>query len=174
MIIMLNGSFGVGKTTTAHALVQCLPHAMIYDPEEVGVMLRTITHGIRGQHEDTGDFQDIALWPAMTVLTAERVYQHYQRTLIVPMTITKPAYFAEIKAGLAHISPPLYHFCLIASSPTIQRRLLARGETAGGWSWRMAEKCVWALRGAAFEEYVDAEHQGTAEIVQNILQRVAA
>lgn len=174
MIIMLNGSFGVGKTTTAQALVQCLPHAMIYDPEEVGVMLRVMTHGIREPHEDTGDFQNIALWPAMTVLLAERVYQHYQRTLIVPMTIIKPAYLQEIKAGLARISPPLHHFCLAASLPTIQRRLLARGEMAGGWSWRMAEQCVWALQGAAFEEYIDAEHQGTAAIIQAIRQRIAA
>jgi hypothetical protein len=115
---------------------------MIFDPEEVGLMLRAITHGIRLPHEDTGDFQDLALWPVMTVLTTERVYQHYQRTLIVPMTIIKPSYFREIKAGLARISPPLHHFCLIASLSTIQSRLLARGEKAGGWPWQMAEKCV--------------------------------
>lgn len=173
MVIMLNGSFGIGKTTTAQALVQCLPHAMIFDPEEVGMMLRAMTHGIRSPHEDTGDFQDLALWPAMTVLTAERVYQHYQRTLIVSMTIIKPSYFQEIKAGLAHVSPPIHHFCLTASLPIIQHRLLARGEALGGWSWQTAEKCVWALRGPAFEEYIDAEHQPTAAIVQQILQRVA-
>jgi len=33
MIILLNGSFAVGKTTIAELLVQRLYHAMLYDPE---------------------------------------------------------------------------------------------------------------------------------------------
>jgi len=36
MIILINGSFAVGKTTTAELLVQRLYHCMLYDPEIVG------------------------------------------------------------------------------------------------------------------------------------------
>lgn len=36
MIIMINGAFGVGKTTTAQALNEELANSMIYDPELVG------------------------------------------------------------------------------------------------------------------------------------------
>ncbi|MBQ7827680.1 MAG: AAA family ATPase, partial [Clostridia bacterium] len=42
MIIMINGPFGVGKTTVASLLNERLDNSMIYDPEEVGFMLRSI------------------------------------------------------------------------------------------------------------------------------------
>ncbi len=34
MIVMLNGSFGAGKTTIAHELLALLPGAMLYRPRE--------------------------------------------------------------------------------------------------------------------------------------------
>jgi deoxyadenosine/deoxycytidine kinase len=37
---MINGAFGSGKTTTAQMLKPLIPNSMIYDPEEVGYMLR--------------------------------------------------------------------------------------------------------------------------------------
>ena len=42
MIIMINGAFGVGKTTIANELLKEIKNSMIYDPEEVGFMLRNI------------------------------------------------------------------------------------------------------------------------------------
>ncbi|MDY0393289.1 AAA family ATPase [Virgibacillus halophilus] len=42
MIIMINGAFGVGKTTVANRLQKELDNSMIFDPEEVGFMLRNI------------------------------------------------------------------------------------------------------------------------------------
>lgn len=36
MIIMINGAFGVGKTTTAEALHKKMENSMIYDPEMIG------------------------------------------------------------------------------------------------------------------------------------------
>lgn len=42
MIIMINGAFGVGKTTVATILLERIPNSMLIDPEEVGYMLRNI------------------------------------------------------------------------------------------------------------------------------------
>ena len=42
MIVMINGAFGVGKTTAAKGLLAPIPDSMLYDPEDVGQMLRTI------------------------------------------------------------------------------------------------------------------------------------
>ena len=39
MIIWLNGGFGAGKTTLAEELHRRLPDAVVYDPEDVGLML---------------------------------------------------------------------------------------------------------------------------------------
>ena len=39
VIIWVNGGFGAGKTTLAQELHRRLPDAVVYDPEEVGIML---------------------------------------------------------------------------------------------------------------------------------------
>ncbi|GLI84134.1 hypothetical protein ANABIO32_18340 [Rossellomorea marisflavi] len=49
MIIMINGAFGAGKTTLANALCKELPGSMIFDPEEVGYMLRNVIPEERGK-----------------------------------------------------------------------------------------------------------------------------
>jgi len=79
---MINGAFGIGKTTVANGLVTQIPNSMLYDPEEVGQMLRMVTQGYRLSHEDTDDFQDIDLWPSMTVEVAQRLLSKYQRNLV--------------------------------------------------------------------------------------------
>jgi len=42
MIVMINGAFGVCKTTGAKGLLAPIPDRMLYDPEDVGQILRTI------------------------------------------------------------------------------------------------------------------------------------
>lgn len=74
MIIMLNGSFGVGKSTTAIALAERIPNSLIFDPEEVGQLVRRITDGARSTEEETDDFQDIRLWRSLTVITVQQLY----------------------------------------------------------------------------------------------------
>ena len=39
MIIWINGAFGAGKTTLAEELHRRLPDAVVYNPEDVGLML---------------------------------------------------------------------------------------------------------------------------------------
>ena len=39
VIIWINGGFGAGKTTLAQELHRRLPDAVVYDPEDVGLML---------------------------------------------------------------------------------------------------------------------------------------
>ena len=141
MIIMLNGSFGVGKSSVANELKRIIPNSMIYNPEIVGTALRYLTNGRRAPHEATGDFQDIRMWPKLTVVTAEHLFRVFRRSLIVPMTLANPEYLKTIKNGLAAISPPLYHFCLVASLDTIQQRLQNREEDIS-WSWNKAQEYV--------------------------------
>ncbi|TQS23083.1 hypothetical protein [Microbispora sp. KK1-11] len=59
MIVWLNGTFGVGKTTTAAELVRLIPGAHFFDPEQVGVMLRHAT-GLPLHHLTA--YQDALPW----------------------------------------------------------------------------------------------------------------
>lgn len=167
MIIMLNGSFGVGKSSVANDLEGIIPNCMIYDPEIVGHFLRYLTDGIRAPHEETGDFQDITLWPTLTVVTAEHLFQQYGRSLIVPMTIANPTYLITIKNGLAAISPPLYHFCLTASLDTIHQRLHTREEDTS-WAWMKAQEYEPLFGDPQYGIHIDTEGVTIAQVVGQI------
>ena len=56
MIIWINGSFGVGKTTIAEKLKERIKNSIIYDPEKVGLFLDKMLS------EKKDDFQDYELW----------------------------------------------------------------------------------------------------------------
>jgi chloramphenicol 3-O-phosphotransferase len=172
LIIMLNGSFGVGKTSTALALSEQLPNAMIFDPEIVGQMARFLTIGILPDAESTDDFQDIALWRTVSIATAGSLVRQYGRDLIIPMTLANPAYYEEFRTGLEQIDPCLYHFCLIAPLETIQQRLIGRGDKEGSWPWQKAQQCVPALADARFQTHINTENQTIAASVAQILDHV--
>ena len=91
---MLNGAFGVGKTTVARALVSALPNAPLFDPEEVGYLARRLTEGVRAGAEDTDDFQDIALWRSLTIQSVAVLRRQYRPTLVIPMTLAVATMFA--------------------------------------------------------------------------------
>ena len=94
MILMINGPFGVGKTSAAARLTKALPNAMLYDPEEVGYMLCNIVmEEVMHDSERTQDFQDLNLWRQLVVEVAGRLVKEYDRDLIVPMTLCNPDYF---------------------------------------------------------------------------------
>lgn len=84
MIVLINGPFGVGKTTQANLLVEELDNSMLFDPEEIGSMLR---HIISTDIVTYDDFQDNPLWKTISVEIAKAVKKEYQRHLIIPMTI---------------------------------------------------------------------------------------
>ena len=85
MIIWINGSFGVGKTSTAKVLNEELDKSIIYDPEEIGGFLSNIFN-----HEKD-DFQDYELWRILnsdilkylcsifSTLSTSSVFEYFKR-----------------------------------------------------------------------------------------------
>lgn len=84
MIIMINGAFGVGKTTVANELLQTVSNSMLYDPEIVGFMLREIiTEDIKHENEKTDNFQDLELWKVLVVNVAKQIKAKYKKNFSV-------------------------------------------------------------------------------------------
>lgn len=173
MIVMINGAFGVGKSTTASELVKRIPNAIIYDPEEVGFMLRNIIpEATKLDSERTGDFQDLELWRVLVVQVAEQIKGKYDCNLVVPMTLRKRAYFDYIYNGLRNLDEKTFCFCLIASKECIHRRLEQRGDDAGAWSFIQTDDCLSAFSSDYFGEPVDAEKMSITEVVDYIIKKL--
>ena len=119
VIIWINGGFGAGKTTLAAELHRRLPGAIVYDPEDVGLML---WKWIRPD----GDFQHLPSWQELVVATALSLRRHHAATLIVPMSLIRDAYRAEILDGLADAGEEVLHVFLEADAGALRERLNAR------------------------------------------------
>jgi len=170
---MINGAFGSGKTSAANMLQPLIKNSMIYDPEEIGYLIRKlIPEEIRKENERTDDFQDIELWRILTVKTAREVQRKYKKHLIVPMTIYKEQNFEYIYNGLKEIDEHIYHFCLIASEETLYERLAKRGDEYGGWQYQQAAKCVSAFADNKFQLHIPSDHLKTSEIIDIILNNI--
>ena len=119
VIIWLNGGFGAGKTTLAEELHRRLPEAVVYDPEDVGIMLWKWM-------APNGDFQHLPSWRELVVATALSLRRHHADTLIVPMSLIRDDYRAEILGGLADAGEELLHVFLEADAGVLRERLNAR------------------------------------------------
>lgn len=173
MIIMINGAFGVGKTTIANMLQSEIKNSMIYDPEEIGYMLRNVIPiDIKRTESITGDFQDLDLWKELTVDMAKRLITKYNINLIVPMTIRKIEYLHFIYNGFKSVDEQTHHFCLNASKETIYERLRLRGEEEGNWCFQQTDKCLEAYSQYDFGEYIDTEKVSINDIIQDIKEKV--
>lgn len=119
MIIWINGGFGAGKTTLAEELHRRLPDAVVYNPEDVGLMLWKWV-------KPNGDFQHLASWRELVVATALSLRRHHAGTLIVPMSLIRDTYRAEILGGLADAGEDVLHVFLEADAAVLRERLNAR------------------------------------------------
>ncbi|MFF4409533.1 hypothetical protein [Streptomyces sp. NPDC001404] len=91
MIIWINGPFGGGKTTTTGLLHQALDGSLVYDPKEVGSMLRSILPGREK------DFQDLAPWRPLVAATAIELHAYNDRR---PLTVRSSVRIRSPSAAL--------------------------------------------------------------------------
>jgi hypothetical protein len=176
MIVLINGSFGVGKTTVAKLLRDALKGSAIYDPEWAGMVLMRLPQWVRLKGSGTGDFQNIELWRRSAVAGVRLFRLFAPGPVIVPMTFSCRAYFDEIATGFSRLDPELRVFCLKASLPTVKTRLVARGTSIEGpgaeWIARRIVECTEAHRDDHFGEPVETEDRTAHEVARDIATRL--
>jgi AAA domain len=134
VIVFLNGPFGVGKTTTARLLVQRLLGARFYDPETLGAVVRAVVRPFR----PVPDYQDLAVWRFLVPHAARVAAVGAVGPLVVPVTVWRGEYYAQLRDGLQRIDPDLRCFQLVASEAVLRRRILSRPNAEGGHAWCLA------------------------------------
>ena len=119
MIVWLNGTHGVGKSTTARLVQQLLQDSQVFDAEKVGEVLMDVHPGL----PETDDFQHWPPWRPLVVETARHILDYTGGTLVMPMTVLVEQYWLEISAGLASHDIPVHHFVLHADTDTLTGRI---------------------------------------------------
>lgn len=177
MIVLINGSFGVGKTTVAYRLRDALSGSVIYDPEWVGLVLMRLPKWLSFRGSGTDDFQDMAVWRGSVVAGTRLTRAIASGPVIVPMAFSRLDYFSQIIYGIRQFESELKAFCLRASVATIQERLAQRGMRMSGpeaeWVLRRVPECVAAHQDLRFGEAVDTENRSVGEIVDELLKRLS-
>lgn len=176
MIILINGSFGVGKTTVARLLVNRLPKSMLFDPEIIGFVLRRLPGFIPLKGRTFDDFQDIELWRKLTILTAVSLHKIRYQTVIIPMTFSNLNYLNQIRSAFLHNSIVVRHFCLTASVDIVHDRLMKRGvspsSVVGQWVYPRATYCCQIHAKSEFREHIATDDTSPNDIVDYILEHL--
>jgi predicted kinase len=172
VIIWLNGAFGAGKTTLAGELHRRLPEAVVYDPEDVGLMLWKWM-------PPNDDFQDLPSWRELVVATALSLRRHHADTLIVPMSLIRDAYQAEILGGLADAGEEVLHVFLEADVGVLRERLSARapiphnpGKNQSALEWAMSRVAAAIVSAATQPDgtlMLRSDKLTTAELADEVL-----
>ncbi|MBV9044474.1 MAG: hypothetical protein JO348_01535 [Alphaproteobacteria bacterium] len=170
MIIFLNGSFGVGKTSVARALVKHLPRSVRYNPEIFpGGHLWKLPRFLPLQNRDTGDYQDMPAWRRL-VIRGIHTMRRLAPVVIVPMAFSNRAYLKQIMDGARRVDPDVHHFCLVAPLPVVEARLRHRGDAPFHLEWqlRRAKTCCEAHKSPDFAIRIDASDRPPDVLAQEI------
>ncbi|GAB3521725.1 DEAD/DEAH box helicase family protein [Arthrobacter monumenti] len=168
MIIWLNGTHGVGKTTTAALVQPLIPESRVLDAEKVGETLMDITPGL----PMTDNFQHWQPWRPLVVETARRILDYTGGTLIMPMTVLVEPYWREISAGLASHSIPVHHFVLHADQTTLRARIEGEHMPPSAFRLRYLEPYAEAASSWLHDEaeVVDTTHLTAAQAALQIAE----
>ena len=129
MIIWLNGTFGVGKTSTAHRLAALVPDGRVFDPETVGDMLRANL-----ADRPVPDFQDWSAWAPLVAASLIEITRMTGQNVITPQTVLKREYLDKILVPLRVAGLEVFHVVLDADEAVLRSRIEGSDEAS---MWRL-------------------------------------
>ncbi|WP_067498831.1 ATP-binding protein [Actinoplanes sp. TFC3] len=172
MIVWLNGTHGVGKTTTSALVQQLIPDSQVFDAEKVGETLMDIKPGLPA----TDNFQHWPPWRPLVVETARRVLDYTGGTLVMPMTVLIEAYWREISEGLAEHAIAVRHFVLHADEDTLRARIA--GEHPIASPFRLAHLGLYAEAARTWlhaeAEVVDTTNLSPVQVAATVAGRLGS
>lgn len=167
MLIWINGTFGVGKTTAAQQLVAARSGTRLFDPEWVGYLL---TSHLRDRPVD--DFQHLAAWRRLVPTVARELADLTGDDLVAVQTVLREPYWRELRTGLVAARFDVVHVVLDAEPDALRVRIDADAVDTAAAVWRHehVEPYVAArnwLRADA-DVWVDTTVLGPAEVADAI------
>ena len=172
MVVFINGSFGIGKTTVARLLSAKLPNSASFDPEPVGVVLSRLAL-LLPLRERTDDFQDLVSW-RQTSIRAIDFALRFRKTVIVPMAFSNASYLGEFLSHFRGRAVPTLHFCLTAPHRAVLERLQGRERQRRPTQWqlRRSAECCEAHDAPEFAEHIATADHSALEVANEISERI--
>ncbi|HEX3493536.1 MAG TPA: AAA family ATPase [Streptosporangiaceae bacterium] len=127
MIIWLNGTFGVGKTTTADRLAALIPDGRVFDPETVGTMLRANL-----ADRPVTDFQDWPPWPPLVAAALIEITRMTGQNVVAPQTVLKREHLDQVLVPLRVAGLEVFQVLLDADEAVLRSRI-GGGDEAMAW-----------------------------------------
>jgi AAA domain len=171
MILWINGTFGVGKTTAAGCIRDQAPEWRLFDPEWVGYML---TENLRGI--EVADFQDLAGWRRLVPLVAHEITRETHSDLIAVQTVLDEEYWCELRSGLVAQGLDVFHVVLDADEATLRSRITADEAERSAEAWRLDHIAryqaarPWLI--AAADLVLDTSALAATKVADQVLQAI--
>ena len=178
MIVWVNGTFGVGKTTTARELRELLPGSALFDPELIGTGLRRLLP--TEVYQSVTDFQDHPAWRQLVPATAVALLSQLSGPLIVPMSLLRQDYRDEIFGAIASRRVPVHHVLLHAEETILRKRIETDGIEGRASQWRLdhvpdyQQALSWLAGDAVTVDTSELTPRQVAERIAEIVQSGAA
>jgi hypothetical protein len=129
VIIWLNGTFGVGKTSTADRLAALIPDGRVFDPETVGTMLRANL-----ADRPVTDFQDWPAWPPLVAAALIEITRMTGQNIIAPQTVLKREHLDQVLVPLRVAGLEVFQVLLDADEAVLRSRIEGSDEAM---AWRL-------------------------------------
>ena len=176
MLLWINGPFGGGKSQTAREL-----HSRCRQPDLRSELLGLGLHRMLPP-ELRSDFQDFPAWRQGVYEVLDLALRSAGGTVIAPMTLIEPAYFAEIIGRLTDAGHDVRHFALLADRRVIERRMRERaivhaiqrlrGQAVplfrGTFAMRKLDLCLSRLSQPEFATQLRTDHLTVPQVAEAI------
>jgi predicted ABC-type ATPase len=176
MIVIVNGAFGVGKTTVVNLLRTRLRETAVFDPERIGYVLRRLPAFVPLSTKRLDDYQDSARWRSFTIWLAVRRSRRC-RILLMPVCFSNVQYLQEIRSGLTARGLRVLHLCLTAAVETIELRLKEGGfdpdSEEGRWVYPRARRACALHAVPEFAVHVPTDGRDPDEVGNDICLHIA-
>jgi adenylylsulfate kinase-like enzyme len=173
VLLWLNGTFGVGKTTTALTIESASDRWRLFDAEVVGYMLRSYLDGVA-----FNDFQDLAAWRRLVPSVAKEVSALTGADLLVVQSVLVESYWSELRRGMNDEGLEVFHVLLDCDESVLRERIVRDEEDPGAAGWRLEHLSdYWAARGwmtATADLVVDTSNSDPTAVAQRVLTALAA
>ena len=173
MIIIINGPYGVGKTTVTKNLIKKIPSSILFDTERLGFFLYDLI-----PDNKKCDWIEIDLWKQFVVDVGLFVKKEYNQNIIIPQTILNKSTLSFILNEFKNKGEKVYYFCLMGKKEILKDRLIKRVKeqgmehligTSDFYAFERIDECLEVFGG---EKSIDTSDKSINEISNILLSKI--